>query len=149
MGYRITWLVSSWPEHLLDARLEAIDRLVGKNIFYTERLLEWLTKNDNIRCPGRCVETSCEVSRLHVRYPRLLGLCAVAVRRSSLRARSEQCQQKKTVPQPDCTYTLLERLSILLAHPNPPGSSKVPCCLPGQVLDHDARQDRNLGLNVI
>jgi len=48
-----------------------------------------------------------------------------------------------------CTHTLLKHLCVLHAYPNSSSPSEMPASLPGQILDHDTRENRNLGLDVV
>lgn len=47
------------------------------------------------------------------------------------------------------THTLLNRLNIIIADPNPPRPSEVPARLAREVLDHDAAQDDELGVDAV
>ena len=47
------------------------------------------------------------------------------------------------------TYALLKRLDIIVADTDATGSSQVPACLSRQVLDHDAAQDDELGVDAV
>ena len=47
------------------------------------------------------------------------------------------------------TNTLLQHLCILGANPNPPRPTEVPRSLSRQILNHDARQNRDLGFDIV
>lgn len=47
------------------------------------------------------------------------------------------------------THTLLNGLDIIVADANPPRPSEVPACLAREVLNHDAAQDDELGVDAV
>lgn len=101
-------------------------------------------------CIFRCPESTSMIamSRPRVRCLQLLGLCADAARRISLRARSV-CRSASTSLTCAPTHALLKDLDVLHTDANPSCASEVPTGLSRQILYHDTGQNCDLGLHVV